>query len=186
MDRLHFGARARRRARLRRLLFKASLLSIAAILVGVPGADISFRFVESLSGRSDKDFVAAEGSSSLRTRRATPDPNNVGVDVREADTEILEPPAVVATPSFDAVVEAILSAAAEFGIDGNYLLAVAECESHLDPTAQNPVGYYGLFQFDRETWAAHGYGSIYDPVAQARTAAELLAAGHHSRWPNCT
>jgi hypothetical protein len=184
LDRLHFGARARRRARLRRLLFKASLLSIAAILVGVPGADISFRFVESLYG-TDRDFVAAEGSSSLRTRRATPDPTEVGVDVGEADTEILEPPAVVATPSFDAIVEAILTAAAEFGVDGSYLLSIAECESHLDPAAHNPVGYYGLFQFDRATWAAHGYGSIYDPVAQARTAAELLAAGHHSRWPNC-
>ncbi|MGH2819414.1 MAG: transglycosylase family protein, partial [Actinomycetota bacterium] len=83
------------------------------------------------------------------------------------------------------VTEIIDAAAAEFGIDGGYLLSVAECESGLDPGAVNPAGYHGLFQFDETTWEAYGHGSIYDPVAQARTAAELLAAGEASRWPNC-
>ncbi len=81
--------------------------------------------------------------------------------------------------------EIIYTAADEFGIDGGYLLSVAECESSLNPGAVSPAGYHGLFQFDEQTWAAYGYGSIYDPVAQARTAAELLAAGEASRWPNC-
>jgi hypothetical protein len=49
----------------------------------------------------------------------------------------------------------------------------------------NPAGYYGLFQFSTGTWAGNGYGSIYDPVAQARTAARMIAAGGASRWPNC-
>jgi Transglycosylase SLT domain len=185
LDRLHFGARARRRARIRRLLFKASLLSIAAILVGVPGADVSFRYLDSLTGRGDGDF-ATEGSSTLRTRRATPAPGEASVDLSEADTEILEPPTIVATPSVEAIVDGIYDAAEEFGVDAAYLLSIAVCESHLNPAAYNPAGYFGLFQFDRRTWAAYGSGSIYDPIAQARAAAELLAAGHESRWPNCT
>lgn len=80
----------------------------------------------------------------------------------------------------------IYEAASEFGVAGDYLLSVAQCESGLDPSAYNQAGYHGLFQFDFQTWGAYGYGSIYDPVAQARTAAELLAAGHASRWPNCS
>jgi hypothetical protein len=84
------------------------------------------------------------------------------------------------------ITETIYAAAAEFGVDGHYLLSVAACESDLDPGAVNEVGYYGLFQFDTQTWAAYGYGSIWDPVAQSRTAARLLAVGEADRWPNCT
>jgi len=51
--------------------------------------------------------------------------------------------------------------------------------------AYNAAGYHGLFQFDEQTWAAYGYGDIYDPTAQSRTAARLIAAGESSRWPNC-
>ncbi|CAN5686710.1 hypothetical protein BH24ACT26_BH24ACT26_02330 [soil metagenome] len=101
-------------------------------------------------------------------------------DAREARRE--EAAAAAVPPS---VSDIILAAGAEFGVDGSYLLSVASCESDLDPDAVNGAGYHGLFQFDEQTWAAYGYGSIYDPVAQARTAARLLAAGHSSRWPNC-
>jgi soluble lytic murein transglycosylase-like protein len=90
-----------------------------------------------------------------------------------------------APASGGSITEIIYAAAAEFGLSGEYLLSVASCESGLDPQAYNPAGYHGLFQFDQQTWAAYGYGSIYDPVAQARTAARLLAAGQASRWPNC-
>ena len=90
-----------------------------------------------------------------------------------------------AAPVPTSVVGIVFAAAAEFGISGDYLLAVASCESGLDTGAYNAAGYYGLFQFDLETWAAYGYGSIYDPTAQARTAARLLAAGQSERWPNC-
>jgi soluble lytic murein transglycosylase-like protein len=82
----------------------------------------------------------------------------------------------------DSLTETIYAAANEFGLDGDYLLSVAACESDLDPGAVNEVGYYGLFQFDEPTWAAYGYGSIWDPIAQSRTAARLLAAGEAERW----
>jgi soluble lytic murein transglycosylase-like protein len=79
----------------------------------------------------------------------------------------------------------IYAAASHAGISGSYLLSIAHCESSLNPQAYSPSGYYGLFQFDRPTWSAFGYGSIYDPVAQSETAARLVAAGETSRWPNC-
>jgi soluble lytic murein transglycosylase-like protein len=79
----------------------------------------------------------------------------------------------------------VYDAAAEFGLDGSYLLSVATCESGLNTQAYNAAGYHGLFQFDQATWSAYGYGSIYDATAQSRTAARLIAAGQSSRWPNC-
>ena len=96
-----------------------------------------------------------------------------------------EEPGAPAVPATGSVTDIIYAAAAEFGLDAGYLVSVASCESGLDPDAVNPAGYHGLFQFDDQTWAAYGYGSIYDPAAQARTAARLLADGHSSRWPNC-
>lgn len=83
------------------------------------------------------------------------------------------------------ITDIIYAAAAEFGVSGDWMVAIATCESTLDPNAYNPAGYYGLFQYDQTTWAEFGYGSIYDPVAQARTTAELLAMGQSSRWPSC-
>ncbi|MDQ3533382.1 MAG: transglycosylase family protein [Actinomycetota bacterium] len=83
------------------------------------------------------------------------------------------------------VTDIIYAAAAEHGLDGAYLVSVAECESGLDPGAVNSAGYYGLFQFDDQTWAAYGSGSIFDPAAQAQAAASLIADGQASRWPNC-
>jgi soluble lytic murein transglycosylase-like protein len=95
-------------------------------------------------------------------------------------------PAAVPVAPTGSITSVIYSAAAEMGLSGSYLLGVADCESSLNPQAHSGAGYYGLFQFDRQTWMSYGYGSIYDPVAQARTAARLLAAGQASRWPNCT
>jgi soluble lytic murein transglycosylase-like protein len=86
----------------------------------------------------------------------------------------------------DTSIEGIIrEAAAEFGLDGDYLVSVAACESGLDPRAYNAAGYHGLFQYDEQTWAAYGDGSIWDPEAQAKTTAMLIADGQASRWPNC-
>jgi soluble lytic murein transglycosylase-like protein len=82
-------------------------------------------------------------------------------------------------------VEVIRNAAGAHGVDPGYLVSVASCESGLDPHAVNPAGYYGLFQFDRQTWAAYGKGSIFDPVAQSNAAAYLVSIGQSERWPVC-
>jgi soluble lytic murein transglycosylase-like protein len=102
---------------------------------------------------------------------------------RAEEAEAAPTPAPAQEPQ--TVSEIIAAAAAEYGIGADYLMSVAWCESSLDPGAVSPAGYYGLFQFDQSTWAAYGYGSIYDPVAQSRTAARMLAAGMSERWPNC-
>jgi soluble lytic murein transglycosylase-like protein len=105
----------------------------------------------------------------------TPEPS--AVETQETETTPVAPAG--------SIEEIIASAATEFGLDPNYLIGVAACESGLDPNAYNEAGYHGLFQFDDQTWGAYGYGSIWDPSAQARTTARLIAAGEGSRWPNC-
>jgi soluble lytic murein transglycosylase-like protein len=178
VERLTFGRRARRRARARRLAVAISVAWLGLATLEVPtGLDLLRRV-----GTEPPDERAVETSETMgalmRFREAA----------FEAHPEPRPRPArrrgdVAPEESIPDVIHA---AAAEFGIDGSYLLAVAQCESHLDPTATSPAGYYGLFQFDQQTWSAYGYGSIYDPAAQARTAARLLAAGQTGRWPHCT
>jgi soluble lytic murein transglycosylase-like protein len=190
MDKLSFSRRARRRARRQRVKRIAFVLSILATITGVPGATLALDALERVASPrpTRAELRGIEASESLASttkfrrevfeRRPRHRPNSTS----EAEREGAEG---TAPASGGSVSEIISSAAAEFGLDGGYLLSVASCESGLDPSAVNAVGYYGLFQFDETTWAAYGYGSIYDPVAQARTAARLLAAGQTSRWPNC-
>ena len=58
------------------------------------------------------------------------------------------------TGSGGSVVDIIYAAAAKYGQNGDALLAVARCESGLDPNAVNSSsGASGLFQFMPGTWA---------------------------------
>jgi uncharacterized protein YabE (DUF348 family) len=66
---------------------------------------------------------------------------------------------------------------------------LAKCESGLDPSAYNPAGpYYGLYQFDQQTWTANGGAgspsgkSIAEQTAVAYT---LYQARGASPWPVC-
>jgi transglycosylase-like protein len=190
MDKLSFSRRARRRARRQRMKRIAFILSILGTLTGLPGATFALDALERLTStrptRIELSGIEASESiaSTTRFRREVFErrPRRQPGSSSEARGKGAE---AAAPASSGSISEIISSAAAEFGLDGGYLLSVASCESTLDPSAVNEVGYYGLFQFDETTWAAYGYGSIYDPVAQARTAARLLAAGQTSRWPNC-
>ena len=184
MDRLYFGTRARRRARYKRIALYLSLVSLLAMFAGVPGSKVGLQMVQRFA-----DSVGAEGSESIDASEsvaATMEFRQALIDLRPTPTpspemvELYED--AVATGSMEAI---ILTAATEFGIDGDYLVSVAKCESGLDPHAVSRAGYYGLFQFDLRTWEEFGYEGIYNPVAQARTTARLLAKGHTSRWPNC-
>lgn len=200
LDRLHFSRRARRRAAIKRRIVWASIVSLTAMALGVPGSDAGLQFVLGVAERhagvlwpEEKAVESTESAAAaLRFRartfetRALPTPRritSITPDILPTVTPSATP--TVQTAPVGSVEDVIYAAAAEFGLDGGYLLSVAVCESGLDPNAYNPAGYHGLFQFDQTTWAGNGYGSIYDPVAQARTAARLLAAGEASRWPNC-
>lgn len=168
---LHFGSRARRKARLKRAWVYAWLVTVVAAAAGIPGSP----------GLGWLDSLAPQPVQAVRIRRVEvpimrADFGNLHVSrIRPQEPEWTE----------ERITQVIYDAATEFGLYGTYLLSVAECESSLNPLAYNAAGYHGLFQFDQQTWAAYGYGDIYDPIAQARTAASLLARGHHSRWPNC-
>lgn len=192
MQHLFFGARARRRARFKRMLKRTlawgAAVSVAAVILGVPGSDAGLRFVEEALSGGPTGIILSTGietsetaASTARFRRglfgARETPKRPASGEAESGAE--------APAEGNPISDLIFEAAAEFGVDGNYLYAMAICESNLNPHAYNSAGYHGLFQFDQQTWSAFGEGDIYDPAAQARAAAKLVAAGETSRWPNC-
>lgn len=87
-----------------------------------------------------------------------------------------EPPPSPASPK--TVAEIVVDAAVRHGIDQDFFLKVAKCESNLDPRAINPRGpYIGLFQFHPRTYSAFGGRDLYDPVEQSEVAARMFAQG---------
>ncbi|MPZ69833.1 MAG: transglycosylase SLT domain-containing protein [Actinobacteria bacterium] len=199
MEHLHFSARARRRDRLKRRLASIAIVSLIATMLGIPGMDLGWRLIGRFSGSSGiaqaggfggiETSESTEGMLKFRQKifasRPTPTPkDNAPAPAEESSETATATTTTVAAPS-GSITDIIYKAAAEFGLSGAYLVSVAHCESTLNPQAVNPAGYYGLFQFGEGTWNTYGYGSIFDPTAQARTAARLIAAGQSSRWPNC-
>ena len=87
---------------------------------------------------------------------------------------------------------AISRAAREFGVSFDFMLAIARCESGLNPSATNPSsGAAGLYQFLWPTftaysaqlwWAPHTWLSPYNPRAAARTAAYMISIGLAHQW----
>ena len=189
MKRLRFGRRARRRDALKRRLVMSALLTTGAMLVGVPASTGPLQALGIIEGDDLATATPATGGVEASESHASV------VRFRRQVFERREPPARPApapdpveetAPAAPGSIEEIISnAAIEFGLDPAYLLSVAHCESRFVVGAYNAAGYHGLFQFDEQTWAAYGYGDIYDPTAQSRTAARLIAAGESERWPNC-
>jgi len=69
------------------------------------------------------------------------------------------------------------------------LEAIAQCESHGDPTAIGGGGLYrGKYQFTYGTWASvggHGDPAAAPEAEQDRRAAMLLARSGAGQWPVC-
>lgn len=173
---------------LKRTLAWGAAISVAAVVLGVPGSDAGLRFVEEALSGGPTGIVLSTGietsenaASAARFRRGV-----FGArEVPRRPSSVPSGETAEGQAAENSVGALILEAAAEYGVDGNYMYALAICESNLDPGAYNAAGYHGLFQFDQRTWAAFGKGDIYDPAAQARAAAKLVAAGQTGRWPNC-
>lgn len=196
MNNLNFGSRkrlkVRRRAALKRFGIGIWALGLAGAQFGLPGPSSGPDVVRDfLGGREvllrEADVSTTESArSALEFRqgvfdsRPAPKPSSSETTGAEpgAQTDPLPAPA-------GSLEEIIYAAAAEYGVDGGYLLGIASCESGLNPGAVNPAGYHGLFQYGEATWVQYGHGSIYDPVAQSRTTAMLISQGGASHWPNC-
>ncbi|HRA48670.1 MAG TPA: SH3 domain-containing protein [Thermomicrobiales bacterium] len=83
------------------------------------------------------------------------------------------------------IIQIIYDAAAKYGQNGDAMLAVARCESLLDPDIVNQwSNASGLFQFLPGTWATTPYAgdSIFDPVANAEAAAWMWSVGRRGEW----
>ncbi|MGH7686056.1 MAG: transglycosylase SLT domain-containing protein [Candidatus Dormibacteria bacterium] len=90
---------------------------------------------------------------------------------------------VVPAPAGGDIVGIIQAAAAQYGVSGDWMVRIAQCESGLRPNAYNPSGpYYGLFQFAMSTFRANGGTNIWDPTDQANIAAKMLANGQAHQW----
>jgi len=199
LTQVHFGAGGAQKDRRKRTLTRVGIVALVASLLGLPGVNLGLEFLgdrlapgEDRLTRADlRGVTTSESAKGLMRLRgdmfqSRPTPTPTPTEEPEPKPEPVEPAAAPVPPAAPGSVTEILhAAAAEFGIDGAYLVAVAGCESGLNPGAVNPAGYHGLFQFAESTWASYGYGSIYDPTAQARTAARMLAAGMSSHWPHC-
>lgn len=96
-------------------------------------------------------------------------------------------PAAPAPPAKtgDRIVDIITEAAMKYGQSPSAMLAVARCESNLDPTIVNPYsGASGLFQFLPGTWRTTPFASysIFDPWASANAAAWMWQQGRRGEW----
>ena len=125
--------------------------------------------------------VSVDGVESERTLTASVELQAPVSEVRHVGTR---------TPPVPSEIESIIRAAADtWGADADQLLRVAWCESRYNPSAYNASsGTSGLFQFKALTWAAnstradYGGASVFDPVANANTAAYMFSIGQARQW----
>src|SRR5664279_1010073 len=65
---------------------------------------------------------------------------------------------------------------------------VGECEGGRNPATNTGNGYYGLYQFDRQTWQSLGYrgtANQHSAAVQTQAAERLYAQRGHTPWPLC-
>ncbi len=94
-------------------------------------------------------------------------------------------PAPPATSGSGSITDIIVAAANRYGQSPDAMLAVARCESTLDPNAYNASsGASGLFQFLPSTWRTTPYAShdIFDAWASANAAAWMWSVGRRGEW----
>jgi soluble lytic murein transglycosylase-like protein len=82
----------------------------------------------------------------------------------------------------DWVADEIYAAAARYGVSGDYLVGVAECESGLDPYAMGVHGEIGVLQFMPDTFYAYGGNDIWSVADQADVAARMFSEGLSYHW----
>ena len=95
------------------------------------------------------------------------------------------PASTAPAPSGGSITEIITEAANRYGQNPAAMLAVARCESGLNPAAYNArSGASGLFQFMPGTWRTTPFASysIFDAWASANAAAWMWSVGRRGEW----
>jgi hypothetical protein len=75
--------------------------------------------------------------------------------------------------------------------DGLNWAALAKCESGGNPRAVNPAGYYGLYQFNRQSWATVGgsglpsQASATEQTYRAQLLYNRVNGRWQGQWPSC-
>jgi chromosome segregation ATPase len=81
------------------------------------------------------------------------------------------------------IIAIIRAAADRYNDNGDQLVRVANCESHLNPRAYDQAsGASGLFQFMPGTFYAHGGHDIWDAADQSDVAAKMFSQGYSYEW----
>jgi hypothetical protein len=92
-------------------------------------------------------------------------------------------PPPCAPPSVSYVESLIVAAARRHGVDENWMLRIADCESGDNAYAINRSGPYdGLFQFRPSTFYGNGGSNIWDAAQQSEITARMLANGQAWQW----
>ncbi len=103
----------------------------------------------------------------------------------ETASEAAPAPAAAPASSGNSIVDIITEAANKYGQNPASMIAIARCESGLNPQAYNrSSGASGLFQFLPGTWRTTPFASysIFDPWASANAAAWMWSQGRRGEW----
>ncbi|MDP9372965.1 MAG: SH3 domain-containing protein [Chloroflexota bacterium] len=148
-----------------------------AVLDGPRAAD-GYHWVQVRTGRAGTGWVANAYLSAGEAPAAAAAPKAA-------------PAPVPAASSSGSITDIIVAAANRYGQSPEAMLAVARCESNLNPRAVNPISIgaagnnaSGLFQFLPSTWSTTPYAShdIFDPWASANAAGWMWLVGRRGEW----
>jgi hypothetical protein len=121
-------------------------------------------------------------------RHRLPAPKTLNKSIRLFRGWLAPPPPVVGLASAGSG-GSPLPAAGASSAGSNGLPAIAQCESHNDPTAVSPDGkYFGKYQFSQSTWES--VGGTGNPAQAPEGVQDALAVELHRQrgnapWPNC-
>jgi hypothetical protein len=161
---------------------QASLVSAAT-----PGGGMANSLVRFQNGPLAAGIVAAPAVALAPTLATLPPAPKLSTPKPHPHRAALAAPAPAANYAPGSIAGIITAAADRYGVNPNWMIRTAECESGLNPLAYNPSGpYYGLFQFLMSTFRAHGGTNIWNPAQQANITASMFAAGDSSAWPVCS
>ncbi len=181
-------------------IFTASCLAAVGVAAAAQAAEPQLELVEQPADRFERSIEAHKLDQRYRGLLA---------DARKLDAEpaehLLDDADVTAEQlraGIDALSERVRKAEREaraegatggdFALAGGVSLAtlnaIAACESGGDPTAVNPAGYYGKYQFDTGTWASVGGSGNPAEASEAEQdyrASLLYSQAGSSPWPVC-